>query len=88
MKTAAEAAITAAAEDASATSIAYDCDVNQTTVVDINDAQLTYDMYTGSYEDFTSVTMDKFLEADLNGSKTVTVEDASAIVNSILGITG
>lgn len=86
VKAAAEAAITAAAEDAVATSIAYDCDVNQTTVVDINDAQLTYDMYTRSYEDFTRVTMDKFLEADLadgDSAKKLDVSDATAIVNSI-----
>lgn len=90
VKAAAEAAITAAAEDA--TSIAYDCDVNQTTVVDINDAQLTYDMYTGSYEEFTDVlTMDKFLEADLadgDSAKKLDVSDATAIVNHILGSTG
>lgn len=85
MKTAAEAAIVEAAAGTEATTIAYDYDVNQTSAEDINDAQLTYDMYTGSYEDFTKVTMDKFLEADLNESKSVTVEDASAIVNYILG---
>lgn len=88
VKATAVAAIQEAGEGKAAATIAYDFDVNQTTVVDINDAQLTYDMYSGIYEDFTSVTMDKFLEADLNGSKTVTVEDASAIVNSILGSTG
>jgi len=78
--------INVAEEGTVAAQIAYDFDVNQTTQVDINDAQLTYDMYTGSYNDFTTVTMDKFLEADLNNSKSVNVEDATAVVNNILGI--
>lgn len=76
--------IVTAADDAVATVIAYDYDVNQTTVVDVNDAQLVYNMYSAEYEDFKTVSMDKFLEADLNGSKTVTTEDAVAVVNEIL----
>lgn len=86
VKAAAEAVITEAAEGAVATAVAYDKDVNQTTVVDINDAQLTYDMYQAKmYEGFTDVSMDKFLEADVNGDKTVNTEDVAAIVASVLG---
>lgn len=86
VKAAAEAVITEATEGAAAVQIAYDKDVNQTTVVDINDAQLTYDMYQAKmYEDFTNVSMDKFLEADVNGDKTVNIEDAAAIVAVVLG---
>lgn len=86
VKTAAQAAITEATESAVATAVAYDKDVNQTTVVDINDAQLTYDMYQAKmYEDFTNVSMDKFLEADVNADKTVNTEDAAAIVAVVLG---
>lgn len=86
VKAAAEAVITEAAEGAVATAVAYDQDVNQTTVVDINDAQLTYDMYQAKmYEDFTNVSMDKFLEADVNADKTVNTEDAAAIVAVVLG---
>lgn len=86
VKAAAEAVITEAAEGAVATAVAYDKDVNQTTVVDINDAQLTYDMYQAKmYEDFTNVSMDKFLEADVNADKTVNTEDAAAIVAVVLG---
>ena len=86
VKTAAQAAITEATESAVATTVAYDKDVNQTNAVDINDAQLTYDMYQAkAYEDFTNVTMDKFLEADVNGDKTVNTEDAAAIVAVVLG---
>ena len=54
--------------------------------MDINDAQLTYDMYQAKmYEDFTNVSMDKFLEADVNADKTVNTEDAAAIVAVVLG---
>lgn len=86
VKTAAQIAITEDTESAVATTVAYDKDVNQTNAVDINDAQLTYDMYQAkAYEDFTNVTMDKFLEADVNGDKTVNTEDAAAIVAVVLG---
>ena len=71
-----------------ATEIAYDMDINQSTgEADINDAQITYDMYTAEYDSFETVTMDKFLEADVNGDSSVNVLDAAAIVNYILGIT-
>lgn len=65
--------------------VAYDRDVNQTGEVDVNDAQLTYDMYQArKYSDFDTVTMDKFLEADVNGDKIVSVEDARAVVSLLL----
>jgi len=63
--------------------IVYTGDVNGTTVIDINDAQLTYDMYNAKYTDFTEVSVLKFLCADVNGSKTVNVEDAAAVVAAI-----
>mgnify|MGYP002464493327 CR=1 FL=1 len=55
-------------------------DVNMTGVVDINDAQLVYDMYNGTYGDFGKVTMEKFLRADVNASKNVNSADAVVIV--------
>ena len=58
-------------------------DVNESGVVDINDAQLTYDIYNGKYIDFTEVTMAKFLRADVNASKNVNVEDATKIIAGI-----
>ena len=61
----------------------YTGDVNGTKVIDVNDAQLTYDMYNAKYESFDAVTMPKFLNADVNGDKTVNVSDATAIVNLI-----
>lgn len=56
-------------------------DVNMTGKVDVNDAQLVYDMYNGTYSDFTKVSVEKFLRADVNATKTVDHADAVAIVN-------
>lgn len=56
-------------------------DVNMTGKVDVNDAQLVYDMYNGTYSDFTQVSVEKFLRADVNGTKAVDHTDAVAIVN-------
>lgn len=62
-------------------SAAYD--VNQTGLVDINDAQLVYDMYNSKYEDFTVINMHRFLNADVNADKKVTVTDAAGVVSAI-----
>ena len=56
-------------------------DVNRTGKVDVNDAQLVYDMYNGAYSDFTQVSVEKFLRADVNANKAVDHTDAVAIVN-------
>ena len=56
-------------------------DVNMTGKVDVNDAQLVYDMYNGTYSDFTRVSVEKFLRADVNATKVVDHTDAVAIVN-------
>ena len=68
---------------ATSDSVSYDGDVNGTEEVDINDAQLTYDMYNAKYADFATVSMVKFLRADVNGSKDLNTEDAAAIVAAI-----
>lgn len=84
VKTAAEETITVYTGTEEKT-VAYDYDVNQTNgTVDINDAQLTYNMYSAEYGSFDQVSMDKFLEADLNGDKKVFTEDAAAIIYRIL----
>ncbi len=70
---------------ATAEKIKYDSDINGTGSVDVNDAQTTYNMYNAKYADFTTVTMDKFLKADVNGSKNLNVQDSAAIVNEIIG---
>ena len=58
-------------------------DVNRTGKVDVNDAQLVYDMYNGTYSDFTKVSVEKFLRADVNGRKGVTSDDAVAVVEAM-----
>ena len=82
MKT--EAAGKIAEADAEKTELAYNFDVNLSGQVDINDAQLTYDMYNAKYEDFDTVSMHKFLEADVNGDGIVNVQDSTAVVTEIL----
>ena len=69
-------------KEASATAeeMAPSYDVNETGVVDINDAQLTYDIYSGKYTDFEKVSVRKFLRADVNGDKIVNSADAVAVV--------
>lgn len=74
----AEAKITQSAAEAEEVAAGYD--VNETGVVDINDAQLTYDIYTGKYTDFEKVSVRKFLRADTTGNKVVNSADAVAVV--------
>ena len=74
----AEAKITQSAAEAEEVAAGYD--VNETGVVDINDAQLTYDIYTGKYTDFEKVSVRKFLRADTNADKVVNSADAVAVV--------
>ena len=59
-------------------------DVNESGKVDINDAQLVFDMYNNEYQDFTVATMQKFLKADVNSDRKVDVNDAMAIVDEII----
>lgn len=82
VKTAAQGKIST--RPATAKAIAYTGDVNGTDKVDVNDAQLVYDIYNAQYGDFTTVSMLKFLRADVNGDKTVDVKDAAAIISSVL----
>lgn len=58
-------------------------DVNMSNLVDINDAQLVYDIYMGKYEDFTKADMERFLNADTNSDKIVNAGDATVVVNAI-----
>ena len=57
-------------------------DVNASGTVDINDAQLVYDIYSGKYGDFDKVTVKKFLCADVNSDKIVDSTDAVAVVKA------
>lgn len=76
----AEANITKASATAEEVKQSYD--VNETGVVDINDAQLTYDIYSGKYTDFEKVSVRKFLRADVNLDKAVNSADAVAVVKN------
>ena len=58
-------------------------DVNGTGLVDINDAQLVYNIYNAKYDSFDNTTMAMFLAADMNGNKTVNSLDAAAVVAKI-----
>lgn len=60
--------------------IKYDGDVNQTDAIDINDAQLVWNMYNAQYGDFETVNVRKFLEADMNGDSELNTLDAAAVV--------
>lgn len=79
-KAMAEANITQASATAEEVKQSYD--VNETGVVDINDAQLTYDIYSGKYTDFEKVSVRKFLRADVNLDKAVNSTDAVAVVKN------
>lgn len=79
-KATAEANITQASATAEEVKQSYD--VNETGVVDINDAQLTYDIYSGKYTDFEKVSVRKFLRADVNFDKAVNSTDAVAVVKN------
>lgn len=74
----AEANITQASATAEEVTQSYD--VNETGLVDINDAQLTYDIYSGKYTDFEKVSVRKFLRADVTLDKVVNSTDAVAVV--------
>lgn len=65
---------------ATAEEVKQSYDVNETGLVDINDAQLTYDIYSGKYTDFEKVSVRKFLRADVNLDKAVNSADAVAVV--------
>lgn len=67
---------------ATAEEVKQSYDVNETGVVDINDAQLTYDVYSGKYTDFEKVSVRKFLRADVNLDKAVNSTDAVAVVKN------
>lgn len=82
VKTDAEAKIAQA--DGTAIEIGNTGDVNGTGKIDINDAQMAYNMYGSElYNDFEKATMKMYLEADVSGDKKVDVSDAAAIVNLI-----
>ncbi len=83
VKTEAIAAVKAGSGTAAA--VVYTGDVNGTGNIDVNDAQLVYNIYNTEYTSFDALSRAKFLAADVNGDHTVTVLDAAAVVNTVLG---
>ena len=62
-------------------------DVNVTDTVDANDAQLVYNIYASkTYESFETLSMLKFLLADVTLDHQIDVDDAAAIINVVVGI--
>ena len=80
----AEAATAVTAVTGTKSSIAYDGDVNLTGSVDINDAQLVWNMYNAEYSDFQAVNVRKFLEADMTADGKLDTADATAITAKFL----
>lgn len=66
-----------------ATNVDYGMDVNMSGTVDVNDAQLVWNMYTIKYTDFDTMTVEKFLRADVSTDKTVNTLDAQAIIEAL-----
>lgn len=83
VKTEAIAAVKAGSGTAAAA--VYTGDVNGTGNIDVNDAQLVYNIYNTEYASFDALSRAKFLAADVNGDRAVTVLDAAAVVNTVLG---
>ena len=48
---------------------------------DVTDAKLAYDLYRAQYDNFETVSMMKFLGADVNGDRKIDVRDAASIVH-------
>lgn len=69
---------------ATAEEVTQSYDVNETGLVDVNDAQLAYNIYSGVYSDFEKVSVRKFLRADVDLNKSVNVADAVAIIANSL----
>ena len=56
------------------------CDINMSGSVNINDAQLAYNLYSGQYEKIDAI---RFLNADVNADRRINVLDAYAVVIAI-----
>ena len=73
-----------AVTEATSTVLEQTYNVNESSALDINDAQLVYDLYNNVYQSIETVGMQKFLRADVNGSGNINVQDASAVVTAII----
>jgi hypothetical protein len=75
-----------------ASEISYNGNVNLSkdnagnAIIDVNDAQLVWNMYSAVYNNITdNVTVEKFLEADMDTQVGLTVGDALAVIAKIQG---
>ena len=73
-----------AVTEATSTVLEQTYNVNESSALDINDAQLVYDLYNNVYQSIATVGMQKFLRADVNGSGNINVSDAAAVVSAII----
>lgn len=80
----AKAKVSQIAGSSAALTIDRDGDANQTGTVDINDAQFIYNLHSGYYKTSgTTVSVDKLLEADVNGDGKVDTWDIPVAVAAI-----
>ena len=67
-----------------ADSLTINGDANDSGLLDVNDAQLVYDMYMGMYR-FNDLTQPMWLRADANGDQTIDILDVQCILQSLAG---
>ena len=67
-----------------ADSLTINGDANNSGLLDVNDAQLVYDMYMGMYR-FNDLTQAMWLRADANGDQTIDILDVQCILQSLAG---
>ena len=65
--------------------IMYSGDVDGNGSVDMNDARLIQDLYQAKYDTFDTITMMKYLRADVNGDRKVDIRDVAWVTWKILG---
>ena len=61
----------------------YGCDADRNGHVDWSDVQLAHDLYNAKYSAFDTVSMDKFLSADVNADRKLDVRDAARVAWTI-----
>ena len=67
-----------------ADSLTINGDANDSGLLDVNDAQLVYDMYMGMYR-FNDLTQTMWLRANANGDQTIDILDVQCILQSLAG---
>ena len=67
-----------------ANSLTINGDANNSGLLDVNDAQLVYDMYMGMYR-FNDLTQPMWLRANANGDQTINILDVQCILQSLAG---